>query len=64
MLTVPDWSLHKDATLGDSIQRTFTFPDFQSAFFFMTQGAQLAETNYVRVLPSALGSFVRLNVVL
>ena len=45
MLTVPDWSLHKDATLGDSIQRTFTFPDFQSAFFFMTQGAQLAETN-------------------
>ena len=45
MLTVPDWSLHKDANLGDSIQRTFTFPDFQSAFFFMTQGAQLAETN-------------------
>ena len=36
---VPQWTLVKDAQLGDSIKRTFVFDDFQAAFFFMTQSA-------------------------
>ena len=34
-----------DAVLGDSLTRTFVFADFQTAFYFMTQSAQLAEKN-------------------
>ncbi|RYY75782.1 hypothetical protein EON63_19305 [archaeon] len=29
----------------DTITRTYTFADFQSAFYFMTQSAQLVEKN-------------------
>jgi 4a-hydroxytetrahydrobiopterin dehydratase len=43
--TVPEWTLVPDAVLGDSLTRTFVFADFQTAFYFMTQSAQLAEKN-------------------
>lgn len=42
---VPKWTLHEDATNGDSITRSFTFDDFKTAFYFMSQSAQLAEKN-------------------
>ena len=43
--SVPEWTLVKDAKLGDSIKRSFVFDDFQAAFYFMTKTAQVAETN-------------------
>jgi 4a-hydroxytetrahydrobiopterin dehydratase len=43
--SLPQWTLMKDTKLGDSIQRSFVFSDFRTAFFFMTKSAQVAETN-------------------
>ena len=43
--SLPKWTLVKDAKLGNSIKRSFLFPDFRTAFFFMTKSAQVAETN-------------------
>jgi 4a-hydroxytetrahydrobiopterin dehydratase len=40
-----DWILIPDSENGDSIFRSFEFSDFQHAFVFMTEGAQLAEKN-------------------
>ena len=46
MLTrVPEWTYVPNDVLGDSLIRTFEFPDFRSAFLFMTESAQLAEKN-------------------
>jgi 4a-hydroxytetrahydrobiopterin dehydratase len=42
---LPSWTLTKNSETGDSINRVFSFPDFQNAFLFMTQGAQLADKN-------------------
>ena len=42
---VPQWTLVKDATVGDQLKRTFVFEDFQHAFYFMSSVAQLAEKN-------------------
>lgn len=38
--TLPDWAA---AAGRDAIQRTFRFPDFNTAFAFMTRAALLAE---------------------
>ena len=43
--TVPDWTLVKNNVTGDSLRRSFVFEDFQQAFYFMSQTAQLAERN-------------------
>jgi 4a-hydroxytetrahydrobiopterin dehydratase len=45
MKGLPKWTLVKDAKLGNSIKRSFLFPDFRTAFLFMTKSAQVAETN-------------------
>lgn len=45
LTTVPDWSMAPKTATGPAIKRTFKFYDFQQAFFFMLQSAQLAETN-------------------
>jgi len=45
MKSLPKWTLVKDAKLGNSIKRSFLFPDFRTAFLFMTKSAQVAETN-------------------
>ncbi len=45
MESLPEWTLVKDAKLGNSIKRSFLFPDFRTAFLFMTKSAQVAETN-------------------
>lgn len=42
---LPGWTLTEDKVAGDSIFRSYLFDDFQHAFLFMTEGAQLAETN-------------------
>jgi hypothetical protein len=41
MSKVPSWTLVPDKDLGDSIKRTFSFSDFQNAFYFMTLSAQV-----------------------
>ena len=43
--TIPTWELVTDELTGNSITKKFEFPDFQHAFLFMTQAAQLAEKN-------------------
>lgn len=43
--TLPDWTLTKNSTIGDSLFRSFQFSDFRGAFLFMSEVAQLAETN-------------------
>jgi 4a-hydroxytetrahydrobiopterin dehydratase len=43
--SVPEWVLIPNEAAGDSIRRTYEFPDFQHAFLFMAQSAQLAEKN-------------------
>lgn len=43
--TLPQWTLTEDKEKGDSIFRSYVFDDFQHAFLFMTEGAQLAESN-------------------
>jgi len=43
--TLPQWNLTEDNVAGDSIFRSYLFDDFQHAFLFMAEGAQLAETN-------------------
>ena len=45
MKNLPLWTLVQNATFGNSITRSFLFPDFRTAFLFMTKGAQLAKTN-------------------
>ena len=45
LLKVPEWTYVPNSVLGDSLTRTFEFPDFRSAFLFMTESAQLAEKN-------------------
>ena len=42
MTYIPEWNYQKD---GDYISRSFSFTDFQGAFLWMTQSAQLAEKN-------------------
>jgi 4a-hydroxytetrahydrobiopterin dehydratase len=43
--SLPDWTLVKNSTSGDSLTRSFTFDDFKHAFLFMSETAQVAETN-------------------
>ena len=43
--TVPDWTYAPNSVTGDAIKRTFVFNDFQEAFIFMAETAQLAEKN-------------------
>ena len=43
--SLPNWTLSKDSKLGHIIKRSFLFPDFRTAFYFMTKSAQIAETN-------------------
>ena len=43
--SLPNWTLSKDSKLGNIIKRSFLFPDFRTAFYFMTKSAQIAETN-------------------
>ena len=43
--SVPEWTLTKNSTVGDSLFRSFQFGDFRGAFLFMSEVAQLAETN-------------------
>ena len=43
--SLPKWTLSTDAKLGNIIKRRFLFPDFRTAFYFMTKSAQVAETN-------------------
>ena len=45
MKQVPNWTLTQDSEKGDNIRRDFVFGDFQTAFYFMTKSAQLAEKN-------------------
>ena len=45
LTAVPTWELIPNPETGDAIKKTFTFADFQQAFYFMTQVAQNAETN-------------------
>lgn len=45
VLSVPEWNLVVNSTVGDSLTRTFEFSDFQNAFLFMAGSAQLAEKN-------------------
>jgi 4a-hydroxytetrahydrobiopterin dehydratase len=43
--SVPEWTYVPNSVTGDSIKRSFVFNDFQEAFLFMTESAQLAEKN-------------------